>query len=164
MEAMVEAMKIAVTGPRDPFPGTDKLVEAWVDSLPPEAHLFHGNAKGVDRIARDRARGRGLTVTAVDPAYRDFPPKLAPLVRNAEMLSNVDELMGFWHGVAAGGAINTLWLFHKLFRRRPQWTLIDPSVKSADADAAFNQICISPPSHWLQALNLWRQSTKPQTE
>lgn len=160
-------MKIAVTGPREPFRGTGNLVDTWVDSLPADTHLFHGNAKGVDRMARDRARGRGLKVTSIEPSYKDFPTTMAPLVplvRNAELISNVDDLTGFWHGADHGGTLNTLWVFQKLFKRRPQWILIDPMIGLREADIVFDRVCKSPPSHWLQALNLWRQSVNRQPE
>lgn len=155
-------MIIAVTGPREPLPGTEDWVNAWIDSLRPEVRLICGGADGVDSMATKRARARGMMVDIVRPDYRAFPAKLAPLVRNAEIVSRCDYVYGFWHGKPYGGTLNTLWLNQVLLKAKPHWCIIDPDVDNMEANAAFNKVCDNPPTHWVQALNLWKQSVLQQ--
>ncbi len=148
-------MKIAVTGSREMSPMTEERVIDWVNTLPSLATLYHGGAKGVDRAARDAARARGLEVRAVTPSYSEFPGALAPLIRNAEMISQVDQLHGFWHGMPYGGTANSLWTFNALYGRWPTWALTSHVV---DADDAFRSLCTNPPPHWLEAFKAWRKT------
>lgn len=148
-------MKIAVTGSRVMPTGTEEKVIDWVNGLPVTATLYHGGAKGVDRTARDAAKARGLSVKAVTPSYSEFPGELAPLIRNAEMVSMADELHGFWHGMPYGGTANALWTFQALNGRSPTWTLIGIVE---NAEEAFRSLVRSPPDHWIKAFGMWRKT------
>lgn len=150
-------MKIAVTGPREPPMGTLKLVQDWVNTLPANTVLLHGNANGVDAMAYNHATFCHLPTVAFKPDYKRYPGPLAPLVRNAEMVSQADALCGFWHGMPSGGTCNTLWAFWMLHKRQPQWFLTGIHVAefAAQAQQNFDQVCKHPPAHWVEALNLW---------
>ncbi len=158
-------MKIAVTGPRQAAPIVEDFVKDWVWSLSAkDTTLFHGDAKGVDHWARDAAKLRGMEVVKLKPPYGLFPSHLAPLIRNAELVSRVDAIMGFWHGEPYGGTLSTLWFFRQLHGRVPDWTLIPAHPDGENFDnkpkslATFDAVVASPPPHWLEALQLWKDS------
>lgn len=147
---------IAVTGPRDPPSRAERLVQDWVNNLTKQTVVYHGDARGVDAMARDFAKDRGLKTVPVRPNYNKFAGSIAPLVRNAEMVSQVDEVVGFWHGQPFGGTLNTLWVAHKL-GKQPSWILID-DVDEFHAEATFRRTCAYPQDHWLEAFRIWERS------
>jgi len=151
--------KIAITGPREPPSVTSDLVDRWLRSLDhTDVMLFHGNAKGVDRMVRDLGRSLGFRVTAVEPHYGGtIPGSAAPLVRNAEMVSRVDSVVGFWHGKPYGGTLNTLWASQKILGKKPTWFLTE-KCDDLWAEHIFETTLKRPPLHWEEALRLWEQS------
>lgn len=53
---------------------------------PPGAVLVHGGAEGADTIADRIWTGWGRATHTIRPDYAKHPPKVAPLVRNQEMV------------------------------------------------------------------------------
>ena len=45
---------------------------------------------------------QGLVVRSHPPDYEHYPPKQAPLIRNAEMAEEADVLVAFWDGKSRG--------------------------------------------------------------
>jgi hypothetical protein len=89
-------MKVAVCGPR------------WVqkidlESVLPEATstIVSGGARGVDTLAENFARQRGLKTIIHYPDYKRYGRR-APLVRNSLIVEDADQVIAFWDGVSRG--------------------------------------------------------------
>lgn len=123
-------MRVAVVGARpvpDWMPSHAlflRLVEAaarFVRTLPPGAVVVSGGAAGVDTAARDSARARGLEVVEHVPDYAAHG-KRAPLVRNAAIVDDCDELHAFpapwsrgtWHAVRLAKAAGKMVTVHEV--------------------------------------------------
>lgn len=65
--------------------------------------IISGGAKGVDTLAADEARRRGLEVVEFRPDYAKFG-RAAPHVRNSAIVANCDRLVAFWDGKSRGTA------------------------------------------------------------
>ena len=89
-------MKIAVVGSRglslsfDDFEFGEVITE-----------LVSGGARGVDRLAAEFARSRGLTVKEFLPRYELYG-RAAPLKRNEEIVDYADKIYIFWDGKSRG--------------------------------------------------------------
>lgn len=89
-------MKIAVVGSRS------LLIDDLGKYLPPDAEeIVSGGARGVDACARDYALRRGLRLKEFLPDYDRFG-KLAPLLRNSQIIDYADEVYAFWDGHSRG--------------------------------------------------------------
>ncbi len=89
-------MKIAVIGSRD------LQVRDLENYLPTETtEIVSGGARGVDTSARIYAREKGLPITEFLPDYNQYG-KIAPLMRNLEIIDYADEVYAFWDGVSRG--------------------------------------------------------------
>lgn len=97
-------MKIAVIGSRA-YPELSQ-VRAYVAALPDGTVLVTGGARGVDAIAEEAARARGLAVEVIRPDYAAFPgnPRAAPIARNQEIVRQSDAVVVFWDGTSRGSA------------------------------------------------------------
>ena len=89
-------MKIAVIGSRE------------IDNINLEKHLpkecdeiVSGGARGVDSLAADYARQRGLKLTVFRPDYDSFG-RSAPIIRNKDIVNYADKVLAFWDGVSRG--------------------------------------------------------------
>jgi len=100
-------MKLAIIGSRS-------LKQCEIERYLPEgiSEIVSGGAKGVDILAEDYARKRGIAVKVFLPDYRRYR-KGAPLKRNEEIAEYADEAIAFWDGKSKGTA-HTI----ALFRRR----------------------------------------------
>ena len=89
-------MKIAVVGSRglslsfDDFEFGEVITE-----------LVSGGARGVDRLAAEFARSRGITVKEFLPRYELYG-RAAPLKRNEEIVDYADKVYIFWDGKSRG--------------------------------------------------------------
>lgn len=89
-------MKIAVIGSRGindidiaPFIPNDVSV------------IISGGAKGVDTLAYKFAKQRGIETVIFDPDYSSFG-KLAPLIRNKQIVNAAELIIAFWDGKSRG--------------------------------------------------------------
>lgn len=98
---MTMTRKICVNGSRT-FQGYD-LLEATLDSLMGEdqPEFVLGGAFGADKLAEMYAAKRGIPVKIKRPNW-DFFGKKAGILRNIEMIDQVDELISFWDGESKG--------------------------------------------------------------
>ncbi len=89
-------MKIAVIGSRD------LQVRDLENYLPAETtEIVSGGARGVDTSASVYAKQKGLLLTEFLPDYEQYG-KIAPLMRNLEIIDYADEVYAFWDGVSRG--------------------------------------------------------------
>jgi hypothetical protein len=89
-------MKIAVIGSRG------LIVRDLENYLPAETtEIVSGGARGADTSARLYARKNGLKLTEFLPDYEKYG-KIAPLMRNLEIIDHSDEVYAFWDGVSRG--------------------------------------------------------------
>jgi hypothetical protein len=63
--------------------------------------LISGGARGVDAAAEAEAHRCGIAVESLRP-NDDLHGRRAPLVRNAEIVTACDLLVGFWDGKSHG--------------------------------------------------------------
>ena len=88
-------MKVAIVGSR----GIKSIpVERYV-SLGDE--IVSGGAKGVDSIAAEYAKAKGLKLTVFLPIYSLYG-KAAPLIRNRKIVEYADKVVAFWDGHSRG--------------------------------------------------------------
>lgn len=106
--------KVAIVGSRD-FPFMEMVI-AYVRTLPEGTTVISGGARGVDRIAWEQARKRGLQIRVIRPDYEAHAPKLAPLVRNGRIAAECDRMVAFWDGLSGGTANAIAWA---TFLRKP---------------------------------------------
>lgn len=95
---------VGVVGSRD-FPWPD-LVVALVSSLADGTLVVSGGAPGVDTIAEQTARQRGLDVLVFPANWERFGRKAGP-IRNAQIVAVADTVIAFWNGVSRG-TLNTV--------------------------------------------------------
>ena len=89
-------MKIAVIGSRG------LIVRDLEFYLPKETtEIVSGGARGVDTSARMYAKQNGILLTEFLPDYEQYG-KIAPLVRNLEIIDYADEVFAFWDGTSRG--------------------------------------------------------------
>lgn len=93
-------MKLAIVGSRTVTPMLRAKVLAYVASLAPSVTVVSGGARGVDTIAVDAARKRGLP-TMVIPADWSLG-KGAGFQRNGTIVESSDAVVAFWDGVSRG--------------------------------------------------------------
>lgn len=86
-------MRIAVIGSRQ---CGNLTVEDVLAQLPANCtEIVSGGAVGVDDLARQAARKRGLRMTEFFPDYETFGRK-APLVRNRQIVDYAQAVLAFW--------------------------------------------------------------------
>lgn len=89
-------MKVAVIGSR----------ELWIDDLGkylPEdtTEIVSGGARGVDTCAKNYAVRNNIILTEFLPEYDKYG-KIAPLLRNNEIIEYADMVLAFWDGKSRG--------------------------------------------------------------
>ena len=91
-------MRVAVIGSRE------LKAPNLGDYLPDETTVIvTGGAKGVDASARDYALKHGLSLKEFLPEYDKYG-RLAPLMRNLEIIAYADLVLAFWDGTSSGTA------------------------------------------------------------
>lgn len=97
-------MKVAVIGSRGLY------VENLEKYLPEETtEIVSGGALGVDRSARNYALLNNVKLTEFLPDYKKYPGKVAPIMRNNEIIEYADLVLAFWDGQSRG----TLYVINK---------------------------------------------------
>jgi hypothetical protein len=64
---------------------------------------MHGGAPGFDSQVEEFAKAHGIHQVIVRPNYLRYPPKVAPHVRNREIVDACDVLVTCWDGRKRGG-------------------------------------------------------------
>lgn len=63
--------------------------------------IISGGAKGIDTLAEEYARVRGIPVTVIRPDYSKYGTA-APIKRNEIMVVMADAVLAVWDGVSKG--------------------------------------------------------------
>ena len=89
-------MKLAIIGSR-------KLnVENIGDYIPSGVmEIVSGGAKGIDTLAAQYARDKGIVLTEFLPDYARYG-RGAPIVRNKQIVEYADAVLAFWDGTSRG--------------------------------------------------------------
>ncbi len=93
------------------------LVRRCVDRLPMDTILVSGGARGVDAVAEERARSRGLPDPLIFRARWNGPWKRrAGFMRNKAIVEAADVVVAFWDRSSSGTAhtIQLARVFHPL--------------------------------------------------
>lgn len=99
-------MKIAIIGSRD-YPALH-LIGAYMQTLPQDAEIITGGARGVDQEAETQAKKRGLKITVYLPQIADLSG--APrteytkryYARNQQIVDAADMIVAFTHRDTGG--------------------------------------------------------------
>lgn len=92
---------VAIVGSRDVAPEAAALVSDFVATLPADAVVVTGGARGVDSWAAECAHARGIRVV-VYPADWKKHGQRAGLIRNTQIVNDCTELVAFWNGASRG--------------------------------------------------------------
>ncbi len=88
-------MKVAVIGSRSIFAVDVGMYISDGDEI------VSGGAKGVDSIAAEYAKKKGLKLTVFLPQYEEYG-RAAPIIRNKEIVDYADKIVAFWDGKSRG--------------------------------------------------------------
>ncbi|MBR2970179.1 MAG: hypothetical protein IKC48_00035 [Clostridia bacterium] len=88
-------MKIAVVGSRSvTVADMDRYISACDE-------IVSGGAVGVDSCAAEYAKKQGIKLTVFLPQYERYG-RVAPIVRNKEIVDYADKIVAFWNGRSKG--------------------------------------------------------------
>lgn len=92
-------MKVAVIGSRNADTDTFEMI---LKQLPQGcSEIISGGAGGVDLLAKRAAKQLGLKYTCIRPRYAKYG-RVAPLIRNSEIVDRSDCTLAFWNGYSKG--------------------------------------------------------------
>lgn len=94
-------MKIAVVGSRDASLYMLGIVRDYIKSLPRDAIVISGGARGVDKVAEATAESLGIK-TLIFEADWDGQGKGAGFIRNREIIAEAEYVVAFWDGKSKG--------------------------------------------------------------
>jgi predicted Rossmann fold nucleotide-binding protein DprA/Smf involved in DNA uptake len=97
-------MKIAIVGSRE-YPDWKQVID-YVQSLPLDTIVVSGGARGVDRIAEQVARKRGMTVQIFHAEWDKYG-KSAGMIRNQFIVDYADSVVAFLYQNSSG-TMNTI--------------------------------------------------------
>lgn len=92
-------MKVAIVGSRV-WPNPEQI-RAFVATLPENTIVVSGGARGVDSIAENAARRRGLSCHVIFADW-DKHGKSAGYRRNVQVVEACDRVVAFWDGRSPG--------------------------------------------------------------
>lgn len=90
---------VAIVGSRT-YPDLD-LVREYVAELPEGTVVISGGARGVDSVAEQAARKRGLETLVVYPDWKTYG-KSAGMRRNITIVDSADLIVAFWNRESKG--------------------------------------------------------------
>lgn len=91
-------LKVAIIGSRS------LKIRDFTKFLPANTtEIVSGGARGIDLCARNYAITHGIKLTEFLPDYKTFG-KIAPLLRNNQIVEYSDMVLGFWDGKSTGTA------------------------------------------------------------
>jgi hypothetical protein len=85
--------RIAVVGSRALRP--EREIRELLAGLPADTVIITGGAVGVDTVAEQLARERGLAVEVCRPAWHVYG-RAAGMIRNGQIVQMADEVVAFW--------------------------------------------------------------------
>ena len=102
-------MKLLITGSRQATTESDyQRLKSAIEKHAPQATLIlHGGANGADQLAQRYAEEKGLPTQVIKPNYQQHPPKVAPLIRNTQLVSAADQVIAFYKTSKKGGTLDT---------------------------------------------------------
>lgn len=112
-------MKLAIVGSRD-LKELDRIY-SFMASLPKDTEIVSGGARGVDEVAEICAKNLGLRITIFKPEYDKYDGKVAPLVRNRQIVNYSDVIVAFWDGVSRG----TKYTLDYAIKRKKKVTMVN---------------------------------------
>lgn len=89
-------MKVAIIGSRT---FTDFDLTPYIPEDTTE--IVSGGAKGVDTVAGNYALRHNIKLTEIKPEYEKYG-KIAPLLRNLDIIDRSDLVLAFWDGKSHG--------------------------------------------------------------
>jgi hypothetical protein len=92
-------MIVAIVGSRN-FKDLTAVVD-YVLSLPEGTLIVSGGAKGVDSVAADAARIKGLVVREYLADWENLG-KAAGFIRNKDIVAGAERVVAFWDGTSKG--------------------------------------------------------------
>lgn len=92
-------MRVSIIGSHEWPSSQAHLIQEYVDQLPPDTVVVVGDAVGVDQVAHEAAKARGLKVLRVEA--KDRTP-LGLRARTGQVAATGDRLVAFWNGVSPG--------------------------------------------------------------
>ena len=106
---MADQVVIGFTGHRNRWCDPARL-HALAQEFP-GSHWVHGDAEGFDTQVRYflsvHGPRYGLTSDRLRPDYDRYPPKIAPLVRDQEIVARAHFMVACWDGRLTGGTYET---------------------------------------------------------
>lgn len=66
------------------------------------AEYISGGAKGVDSIVEQWCKDKNRKITIIKPDYKKYPSKVAPIIRNKEIVNESNKIIAFWDGESKG--------------------------------------------------------------
>lgn len=105
-------MKLLITGSRSLAENEvnyRRLADEIHSRYPKASLLLHGGAQGADQLADRYGREMGIRVKVIRPDYGLYPEKVAPLVRNTELVQQAEAVIAFYGPKGkAGGSWDTV--------------------------------------------------------
>ena len=95
-------MKIAVIGSRDIVPNIDKIIRDIQKITDEKPTIISGGAKGVDQRAEEVAKKMGWQYKIYKPNYELYGSKVAPMIRNKNIIDDCDYVLAYWNGESKG--------------------------------------------------------------
>lgn len=92
-------MKLAIVGSRDITNISNDTLDKYIDKEVSE--IVSGGAFGIDTIAAQYAKSKGLRLTEFLPDYARYK-RGAPIVRNKQIVDCADKILVFWNGSSKG--------------------------------------------------------------
>jgi len=92
-------MKLAIVGSRDITNISNDMLDKYIDKEVSE--IVSGGAFGIDTIAAQYAKSKGLRLTEFLPDYARYK-RGAPIVRNNSFVDCADKILVFWNGSSNG--------------------------------------------------------------
>jgi hypothetical protein len=94
--------------------------------------------KGVDALGEKFAEDFDLDIKTFPPDYDNYPPKVAPLMRNKQMAHYADKALIVWDGISTGSK-NMEWNMKQL--RKPVFVYKVEIIKAFDdSNRVFYQL------------------------
>lgn len=95
-------MRVAVVGSRG-FANLD-LVRKYIRGLPKDDTIISGGAEGVDTVAVEAAKARGMWTKTIPADWKQYGNK-AGAIRNQLLVNEADCVVAFWDKVSKGTKI-----------------------------------------------------------
>lgn len=105
-------MKLLITGSRrieENDCNHERLAAEIRQRYPQATLLLHGGARGADQLAGRYAAEQSIPVQVIRPDYQQHPEKLAPLMRNTQLVQRADAVIAFYGpNGKTGGTLDTV--------------------------------------------------------